>query len=403
MPGKELYKISIQPLTGVHIGSGETITTLDYKLTDNINRNGSTIPFDTLKYIKFSSDKILKKIAKSGNQKLINEFETAITLKDFGLLRKLLHSHCTETSDIEYSCDTTPEFRKFYNLNIEKNPLNNATEIFQMYRPAESRHPYIPGTSLKGAIRTAYLNHILLEKMSDNDYDQLKNNLNNEKKNNEIQSKALSINQSTVANNAQQDPFRCIEISDCKISHEYQLVGSLNNVFFDSVTEELETKSMQIFSELIPGRLLGYSPVSEFTIRINKNLQQKKNDYFSINEKISIKEIAKSCNYFFKRQFEVEYPKFYSKPVEHVSKICELKKIIDSIGMEDTNQFLIRLGRWSQVEYVTFCKDFRRPRVPVDRRTGKEKGYGKTRILLNFDDEYIPMGWCLCTLKEIDM
>ncbi len=164
--------------------------------------------------------------------------------------------------------------------------------------------------------------------------------------------------------------------------------------------EELESKSMQIFAELIPGYLLGNDFTSSFTIRINDKVQKTKNDIFKINEKITMQDIVKACNFFFKRQFEAEYNKFYAEPVNNISKILELKKIIDSIKMGNENQFLIRMGRWSQVEYVILGNDFRNPKVPVDRRTGREKGFGNTRTLLNYKDEYIPMGWCLCTLEQ---
>ena len=409
MSEKDSYKIKITPLTGVHIGSGETLTMLDYKLAASITKGDKKVPFKTPKYLKFSSDKILKKVVESGNVQLQHQFEQAINLKDFSKLRNLLHENCTDFSDIEYPCEISPEFQELFNKNMNKDPLDNATEVIQIFRPLGSKTPFIPGSSLKGAIRTAYLNHILLDKMDDDSYDRLLDFVDTEKtkdkKNNgnyikDIETTALNINKGKRTNVAQQDPFRCVEISDCQISAKQQLVGSLNNVHIDERTGELKTKSMQIFAELIPGILLASNYTSTFTIRLNKFLQSTTSEDFKINQKIKIEDIIKACNFFYKKQFDLEYTKFYEKPAIHISKILELKKIINSISVNNPTQFIIRVGRWSQVEYVTLGNDFRNPKVPVDRRTGREKGFGNTRTLLNYKDEYIPMGWCLCTLEQ---
>lgn len=409
MTEKETYNITIKPLTGVHIGSGETLTPLDYKLANGLNDGNDKIPFKTPKYLKFSSDKILKKVVESGNVQLQHQFEQAINLKDFSKLRNLLHENCTDFSDIEYPCEISPEFQELFNKNMNKDPLDNATEVIQMKRTLGRKSPLIPGSSIKGTVRTAYLNYIILKKMNDTSYNNLLDIADEEKRKyrksnrnyiKDVENIALNINKGKDKNTAQQDPFRCVEFSDCQISAKQQMVGSLKNIFLDNRTKELESKTMQIFAELIPGYLLGNDFTSSFTIRINDKLQKTKNGIFKINEKITIQDIIEACNFFFKRQFEAEYNKFYAEPVNNISKILELKKIIDSIKMGNENQFLIRMGRWSQVEYVTLGNDFRNPKVPVDRRTGREKGFGNTRTLLNYKDEYIPMGWCLCTLEQ---
>ena len=406
----EKYKIIIKPLTGIHIGSGEKLTPLDYKLADSLNDGDKKISFRTTKYLKFSSDKIIKKVIDSGNVKIQNEFEEAISSKDFKKLRYLLHANCTDLSDMEYPCEITPEFNSFFKNNMNKDPLDNATEVMQMYRPFAKKNPVLPGSSLKGAVRTAYLNYLLLNETEiDNDtYKNLKESARVKKQEDkrntgdyirQIEKRVLQINSS---NTAQQDPFRCVEISDCVMPAKHQMIGSLSNVYIDNKTKELKSKSMQLFAELIPGSLLGVDVAAPFSMRIDNSLQTKENENFKINRKIKIADIAKACNYFFKKQFAAEYEKFYEEPAEHISKVLELKRIIDSIKEDDKNNFLVRVGRWSQVEYVTLGKDFRNPRVPVDRRTGREKGYGNTRILLDYNNQYIPMGWCLCSIGAIN-
>lgn len=57
---KEIYKIKIEPLTAVHIGSGNSLLPIDYTL---VNPNNST----EKRYVKFSTDKIINSILESGS------------------------------------------------------------------------------------------------------------------------------------------------------------------------------------------------------------------------------------------------------------------------------------------------------------------------------------------------
>ena len=68
---KECYKIKIEPLTAVHIGTGNSLSLLDYKLSKTSS--------GLIKYVRFSSDSILNRIAT--DEKLRHAFE-AMTLNN---------------------------------------------------------------------------------------------------------------------------------------------------------------------------------------------------------------------------------------------------------------------------------------------------------------------------------
>ncbi len=67
--GKKIYKLSIEPLTCVHIGTGKQLTLLDYTVKE--------IKYGENLYIKFSSDSILNRLA--GDATKAREFEIAST------------------------------------------------------------------------------------------------------------------------------------------------------------------------------------------------------------------------------------------------------------------------------------------------------------------------------------
>jgi CRISPR-associated protein Csm5 len=52
---KEHHVLTLTPLTGVHIGNGEELTPLDYKIAKKVG----SLDFKKEMYWKFSSDRIL--------------------------------------------------------------------------------------------------------------------------------------------------------------------------------------------------------------------------------------------------------------------------------------------------------------------------------------------------------
>ena len=74
--GKKIYKLTVEPITCVHIGTGKQLTLLDYTVKETNS--------GTNKYIHFSADSILNRIA--GEPGKIQEFDIASSsgnMKDF--------------------------------------------------------------------------------------------------------------------------------------------------------------------------------------------------------------------------------------------------------------------------------------------------------------------------------
>ncbi len=398
---KKTYKIKIEPLTALHVGTGEKITPLDYKMVKVKSSDGKI----KRKYARFSTDSILRRIATDEN--LSSEFDKFSEKSDMKSLQSFFHSQ-VENEDILYLCEVTKDFEEKYNENIKKDPLQNAAEVLEMYRPEGAKFPTIPGSSIKGAIRTAILNQVLLKEMSDSEYDELVSMADEKKQKDlkksgsyekQIQEQALSMLKVSGIDSAKLDPFRCVEISDCEFSAKNQIVGKMRNAKIDKFKKELVFNDMQIIAEAICGKLTKKENYSEFELRINEDLQNAElNNGFCINMQIDLEKIISACNFFFKKEFNEEYQKFYKDAYDGVDEIFELKKIIDSIPENSTNQFLIRVGRWSQIESVTFEENFRNPKTPTKK--GKVMPSGTSRTVFNYDGQYLPMGWCRCTVQN---
>ena len=378
---------NLTPLTGIHIGTGEELTFLDYKIASKIG----DIDFNKKMFIKFSSDRILQRLA--GNEQIMTTFERASVNGNMKELIQFFHENCTNKKDSDYLYDITKKFLKTYEANRNKDPHQNAAKVLQMYHCEGTSSPVIPGSSLKGSIRTALLN-CYLSYLPETDYDYGLTELNKEgqpeKFDGRLQGKLLEYN------DAKNDPLRAVLIPDCSFKDtNTQLVGGLDIVSFNKQNESLEPIGTQIQAEVLKGEFLGGKAISELCISINEDLQKTKH----IKKIITFDDIHESCNYFFWREFQNEYNKFYKDINDGTEEIIlELKKRLEN-AIKTKDQFIVRVGRWSQVEYVTFEENFRKPQTKKGKY-GKPLGYGGTRTLFDYDGKHVPMGWCILSVKE---
>jgi len=149
---KEIYKIKIEPLTAVHIGSGNSLLPVDYTLE---KPNGST----EKRYVKFSSDKIINSILESGTAQQKQELQNVSDLNDINALAKFFRKYFY--LGVEYDSKVTKDFINLYSSKINSGLFENSLEVNQILH--HGAKPYIPGSSIKGAVRTAILNQALMD------------------------------------------------------------------------------------------------------------------------------------------------------------------------------------------------------------------------------------------------
>ena len=372
---KEIYKLSVEPITCVHIGSGEKLTPLEY------------IVHNSKQYIVYDSDVVLSRIA--NDKKKFSEFDNASSSNDMKKLIQISNDEFLPNGDvknlryedIKYLCGVTKEFATVYANKIKGDPIKNGMFVEQMYRPQGKATPVIPGSSLKGAMRTAVLNGLIADLPDSEYYDQLK--IFGQKKDKKEFENSLQ-NILLKKNNAKDDPFRAVEVGDCTFAGKgTQIVGLLKNIKKDRDGEIYEHNSSQIQAEVLKGKMCSVTDIGSCVVRFNNDL--------GLRKEITPKEIIDYCNYFYMREFKNEYA-FYENAIGgNIKSIKVLYDELNSIVNSDLDTFILRVGRWSQVEFVTFEENFRAP---------KNKKFGTTRTVFNYDGDYLPLGWCKCTLTK---
>ncbi|MDO5774508.1 MAG: type III-A CRISPR-associated RAMP protein Csm5 [Spirochaetales bacterium] len=358
---KEIHKIKIEPLTAVHIGSGNSLTLLDYKLANTSS--------GVRKYVRFSSDSILNRI--TTDEKLRNEFEVFSLNNDMKSLQAFFHKNM-KNEDVSYLCLPTKEFEKKYDENLKKDPLQNACEVLEMYRPSLKLFPSIPGSSIKGSIRTALIDSCVRDVEGGFDFYKAKKSRNFE-------------NQILQNKDAKTDPFRAIYVGDCNFTTPLTQGVGILQIINGSSGHLSEKNSTQVQAEVILGKIVSKESVPQsFSLAIDNDLQKSG----SVSKRFFIKDIMNECNYFYGENFKLEYEHFYknsdSSKIEFIDKLfMEIKDITEN---DSENSFIIRLGRWSQFEFVTLYDE--------------KHNFGTSRTVLNYDGQYLPMGWCKCTVAK---
>ena len=147
---KECYKIKIEPLTAVHIGTGERLLPIDYvlKAPENSERKN---------YVKFSSERIIDSILKSGSPKQKQELQRVSDENNINSLASFFQKYFY--LGIDYDSRITNGFLNLHSQKIKSGLFENSLAVNQMLH--HGAKPYIPGSSIKGMLRMGIIFHLL--------------------------------------------------------------------------------------------------------------------------------------------------------------------------------------------------------------------------------------------------
>jgi len=358
------YKYSVELLSPLLICSGTELTAHEYLISNDV-------------FYRLNLDSF---IASLSSEKRI-ELEKALDSNDIIRLRKYIKENIRHLEHSFYSSPVTKDFLAEY-FGKEDRPYNQLL-IMECIRDSVKFQPYLPGSSLKGSLRTAVLDSIreaqgivswrfpereleesLLEFQEKNKWGEWK----------KIMGK---------------DPFRLISITDGHMVSGTSLIAEVFNSGFDR-SGIFRFHGMQMFAEVLSGGEEGreaarFEGQMRFQTALSQSQIKRENrNYF--NTIIPIDLIIKNCNTFYKAEMEREHSKFYEKAGGNIAAYSE-SLLAEAQRINSQNSCLVRIGRYCGVESHTLNK-IRNPKT----KTGK---WGNTR---NLCDKRYPMGWAKLTL-----
>lgn len=340
------YKLTCKVLSPVHIGTGEQIEPFEYVINDF-----TFYRIDLSGFLSNLSEKESETFYRLSNNNDING------------LRKFI----TGTVDLDkyslFSAQVSDTVNSLYHKKL--GDINNQLLVNPLMRSELNQKVYIPGSSLKGAIRTGIVSGIARDKKFEK---------GDEKK--------FIRNFESVALNyhdAKFDPFKTIKIRDAYLTDSSTRICEVYNMGKEKSQRGDRFKSMQMINEVTKSAVAGDDLEFATEVIINEELQTKSD----LSYKFTIEDIVNSCNTFYHDKLIMEGNRFYTgTPVEEASE----KLLNYNFG---SDEFLVRVGRFSQVESVT-VDVHRKPRTMRDPRTKRPRGWGNTR---NICEKKYPCGW----------
>jgi CRISPR type III-A-associated RAMP protein Csm5 len=341
IPQFEKHRINLHLLTPLHVGTGQDLDPFSYVIEDN------RLHFiNLIKWMDaFQDKKTPNKMMESDNFAAVRTFIARhISAKDFGI------------ASISIDCQN---LLSTYKRAIDNQDPRNQVLISPTIRNEVNMETYIPGSSIKGAIRTAIANNFVnVAGVTSQDAQRFKGNADYNEK---------------IFGRINNDPMKWLKIPDVPL-------GSDVTVIIEAKEHSLNpNKSLtpKGFYEVAKG-------LSQTKSSVIKSFSLSLAPFDIHKEKIDVKFIIDSLYRFYVPKYIEEFSKFYS--TEEIKDT--LKPINQQINEMKTNESLIRIGHFSHIECVTLDK----VRDPRTRRgkNGKFLPWGTTRTLAN---GLHPFGW----------
>lgn len=305
-----------------------------------------------------------------------------------GRLRALIHeAFDPDKKDTWFHrSSVSKSFYETYKSKVTDMQIKN--QLLVQCMPITMGNVYVPGSSIKGAMRTAVLDRLAGKNNYETVNEAARKRLSENKraKFSEVVEKHL-LNYEMV----QDDPFKALRISDAYLPDDSTVIVEVKNVLRNG-----KSLSMDMFIEAIkPGTKFQFSMAIEDTAGLKgRNI----GNYYLTHDKL-----LKTCRNFYYNVFVDEVEKFYTVGSPSSDSILDiLDEIYDENEEFIPGMYLLRLGRFSHLESMSYndrgegklCE----PSPPIDPRTKKNKPYSTTRNLV--DGKY-PLGALVLTCAEI--
>lgn len=338
----EIHSVKLHLLSPVHIGTGEELDPFSYVIRDNF------LHFvDTGRWAAESKEALV--------------LERTISTAGFAAVRYLISRNIDVT---KYSLGRIEVRSKSlldtYRNCIERQDARNQVLVSPLPRGGADNRAYIPGSSLKGAVRTALANALVQaagvrseDARGRPDYNQ------------------------KIFGGIQRDPMRHLKFRDIPLPPDATAVFEAREFALKPDKKPTPKGFFEVaLGEIVTGKPAFY----ETTLALAPFGRHGKT--------VDLAFLIGALNAFYKPKFTEEREKYFARPHgQPVYKAtASLARRIESMR---TNEALLRLGHFSHVECVTL-DGVRQPQTRVIR--GRRLPWGTTRTLA---EGLYPFGWVL--------
>lgn len=332
------HKLILTPITPIHIGNGEEIFPYEYVIKD-----GYMYKLNMMEIYEHLDDNNKKIFLKYVEEDIIN-------------LRSFIGEIYQEELGYDYKVEVCDIFENLYNQKI-KGAKNNNEENSLVINDFIStiNKTYIPGSTLKGAIRGAYLydfgdqSHIFDYKILKNNKGRIDHCKSEHKKSEEYEVEILKCPNKKGKKEPKTDPFKSIKISDSKPLKDVLRLSDIN-IYTHSRNQEGLKKAVPFYSLCTKSILSCNEEIKfEFNINIFDGFYEKG----GVNIKIGKYEILDSLN--LKAEDMINRELDFYDGVDYIETYNIYEEIYNIYeGLDKDNEALIRFGKGAGFDSTTF-------------------------------------------------
>lgn len=340
----------IHALAPLHIGCDEAYEPIGFVVNESAGYLSVFDPLDFLRTLPAGDLERLSAICKKGTPESILE------------IYKFMRGKSAKGRQIELSADFVAHYRQMVGAAPRhlKEALNQFAILRTSFRSRDQR-PYIPGSAVKGALRTAYLNAVAAKNPSAG------------------LGKAKEMEKRLLGGSFDQDPFRLVKVSDFapagKIGIKINYVINMKK----NLPGAQGRGPYQILETILPGAC--------FVGRIEVGEPPRRD---AIKHPISFEALLAGCQHFYTAEKQRE-----DRELEEI----QIKPTVWSAN----GGRLLRLGRHSGAECMTL-QPFRQIKIKQKKGGTKILDHATTLWLASEHRQpknmsLLPMGWTL--LEEL--
>lgn len=353
----ETFRCFLKIHSPVHIGCDEVYEPTSFVVEETGHSGPEMIVFDPLEFIAELNDgerKRFSEICKKGNVISILE------------LYKFLMGKKAVGKRVALCSGFVDHYKKVVGLQSNEKVITQHLNKFEIKRTSfrsYDERPYIPGSAIKGALRTAYLNACAItKKVVSPD-------------NKKLQSVLLDYN----PGNIETDPFRLVKVSD------FQPVGEVGTRIVYAINKKKKVSEREARGPYQILETLESSSVFTGEITVEQPVSKK-----YIIAPIKLEKLLEACNFF------------YSS--ENSRELIELEQVnIKGIDTQGQDSIPIRIGRHSGAESLT-VDGYRNIKIMKGRNERPDYSNGATTFWLTSETDKAtsniglkPFGWATLT------
>ena len=359
-------KIRLHVLSPIHIGCDDVYEPTSFVIDENRKKLIEFDPVDFIRYLTPEQRNEFLRICSGDN--LLSIFKFVKRVFNQGISGR----------EVGIASGLTEHYKKVLSMSSydPKAIINQFTMNKTAYNP-QTNQVYIPGTSVKGAIRTAYLSHLAVSKSK-----------------NGAKEKAKILEEELLGGSFDTDPFRMIKVSDFQPFEQVQtkIVYGVNKKkrISDRATKA-SSGPQQIFEAIETGGI--------FEGIINIGIPEKMAGIKTpVEQTVLLKAIHQ------------HYGKLYTQDMA-VAKECGFHQVSTGPFLERFGDscFLIRIGRHSGAEAVTIEGNRNIKIMQGQGEPPEYSKYGSTTIWLasevarpTVNNGLTPFGWAVLEIVPFD-